>query len=310
MGMPYLFTTVFMMDKKDAPLVSVLMTAYNRQNFIAEAIDSVLASTFTDFELIIVDDGSSDDTVRIAREFERKDRRVKVFENGQNLGDYPNRNQAAAYATGKYLKYVDSDDTIFPDGLRYCVLSMAENPSAEWGIIYPAKIPRQTLMSPAESIPYHFFTFPFLHCGPGGTILKRDFFFRAGRFPVLYGPANDMYFNLQAAAKGNVLLLQDIFYGYRVHPMQEQTNQFSYLYNYSKYLKDALENLELPLTSKQINWLQLKRQRRFAVNISRYFLKTWNIGKTRMAIEKADFSWRDYFTGIFHLAAKPSAGNQ
>ena len=85
------------------PLVSVLMTSYNRENYIAEAIESVLASTYKNFELIIVDDRSKDRTVEIARSYESKDDRVKVYINEKNLGDYPNRNKAASYAKGFYI---------------------------------------------------------------------------------------------------------------------------------------------------------------------------------------------------------------
>ena len=88
------------------------MTAYNRQDYIAEAIESVLASTYKNFELIISDDCSSDQTLEIARGFALKDERIKVFVNEKNLGDYPNRNKAASYARGKYIQYIDSDDLL------------------------------------------------------------------------------------------------------------------------------------------------------------------------------------------------------
>jgi len=106
------------------PLVSVLMTAYNREQFIAEAIESVLASTFTNFELIIVDDCSTDKTIEIAKKFEMIDSRVKVYKNDNNLGDYLNRNMSASFAKGKYLKYLDADDLIYPHGLEVMVAAM------------------------------------------------------------------------------------------------------------------------------------------------------------------------------------------
>src|SRR5450631_1699837 len=112
------------------PFVSVLMTAYNREKYIAEAIESVLASTYTNFEFIIVDDGSVDTTVEIARSFELKDSRVKLYINEKNLGDYPNRNKAASYAKGKYLKYLDSDDMIFKDSLLKMVNAIEKYPDA------------------------------------------------------------------------------------------------------------------------------------------------------------------------------------
>ena len=66
---------------KEQPLVSVLMTAYNRELLIAEAIDSVLASTYQNFELIISDDASSDNTFKIANEFAARDSRIKIWVN-------------------------------------------------------------------------------------------------------------------------------------------------------------------------------------------------------------------------------------
>ena len=80
------------------PIVSVLMGAFNRAPLIAPAIESVLAQRFADFELIIVDDRSTDDTLAIARRYERLDGRVRVFVNDRNLGDYPNRNRASTRA--------------------------------------------------------------------------------------------------------------------------------------------------------------------------------------------------------------------
>src|ERR1700730_17371732 len=97
--------------------VSLLMTAYNREKYIGQAIESVIASTFQNWELIIVDDGSKDKTVELAREYERSDSRIKVYLNEKNLGDYPNRNQAASYARGKYIKYIDADDSLYYWGL-------------------------------------------------------------------------------------------------------------------------------------------------------------------------------------------------
>ena len=89
----------------NSSLVSVLMTAYNRQQYIAEAIQSVIANTYQNWELIIVDDRSNGDTVAIAKKFAEKDNRIKVYINENNLGDYPNRNKAVSLAKGKYLKY-------------------------------------------------------------------------------------------------------------------------------------------------------------------------------------------------------------
>ena len=111
------------------PLVSVLMTSFNREKYIAISIKSVLDSSFKDFELIILDDGSTDNTLKIANSFAELDNRIRVYRNEKNLGDYPNRNKVASYAVGKYLKYIDSDDLIYPWGLELMVKMMEDHPS-------------------------------------------------------------------------------------------------------------------------------------------------------------------------------------
>src|SRR5262249_61395264 len=91
-----------------SPAVSVLVTAYNREDFLRESIESVLAQSFTDFELIVSDDHSRDETVAIASDCARRDRRVRVSVNAGNLGDYGNRRQALSLARGRFVKYHDS----------------------------------------------------------------------------------------------------------------------------------------------------------------------------------------------------------
>lgn len=105
--------------------ISVLMTAYNREKYISQSIESVLSSTHNDFELIIVDDCSKDKTVEIAKWYEKTDSRIRVYVNEENLGDYPNRKKAVTFASGKYIKYLDSDDIMYPSCLETMVTSVS-----------------------------------------------------------------------------------------------------------------------------------------------------------------------------------------
>ncbi len=89
--------------------VSVIMPAFNRENFIAESIKSVLAQTFQDFELIIIDDGSTDKTISVAGTFV-SDRRVQIVKNEKHLGIAGTRNKALGLARGEYIAPLDSDD--------------------------------------------------------------------------------------------------------------------------------------------------------------------------------------------------------
>ncbi|MBS4065361.1 MAG: glycosyltransferase family 2 protein [Chitinophagaceae bacterium] len=282
------------------PLLSVLMTSYNREQYIGEAIESVLDSTYTHWELIIVDDGSKDQTVAIAQSFAANDSRIKVHINEQNLGDYKNRNQAASYAKGEFIMYVDSDDTILKDGFERCINAMQQFPEANFGMQLHGAERAPYFVEAKQAIEQHFFQQPFLLIGPGGTILRRRFFEAIGKYPVLYGPANDMYFNLKATAAGGVLLLPFTFNFYRIHEGQELNNKYSYLYNNFNYLRDALQELNLPLTEKQKVWIQNKNRRRFLVNLLRYLFTSKNLSKTIRARQLAGFSLRDAWKALVH----------
>lgn len=286
------------MDKQ--PLVSILTTSYNREKFIAEAIESVLASSHKNFEYIIVDDGSTDNTVSIIKKYVETDKRIRFYQNEKNLGDYPNRNKAASYAKGEFIMFVDSDDTICQDGAENCVRAMLQFPEASFGMFYADFSQEAFCLKPNAALRQHFFQKPFLVVGPGGTILRREFFERIGKYPVEFGPANDMFFNLKATCYTSVLLLPFTFMNYRRHEGQEVNNKYAYLYNNYKFYKKAVETLPLPLLPEEKAWISKKNKRRFFINILKYLKRTRNVPSAIKAIKKANYSLKDAVEGIFH----------
>ncbi len=119
-------------------------------------------------------------------------------------------------------------------------------------------------------------------------------------FPVKYGPANDLYFNLRAASKGNILLLKNVFFHYRLHQGQERNNKFLYLVNLYNHLNDAVNNLELYLKTRQRDFILRKNKRRFLTNMLEYFIQAQDIKKVREAIRLTNFKRADAIKGIFH----------
>lgn len=99
------------------PVVSVITAVYNDETFILESIESILKQTFTDFEYIIVDDGSTDNTLKILREVAKKDKRIIVLTQS-NQGPAKARNYAIKEAKGKYIALQDSDDISAPERLQ------------------------------------------------------------------------------------------------------------------------------------------------------------------------------------------------
>jgi glycosyltransferase involved in cell wall biosynthesis len=283
----------------ESPLVSILMTAYNREEFIAEAIVSVLASNYTNWELIVTDDCSSDSTFYIAEEYAKKDKRIQVYRNESNLGDYPNRNRAAAYAKGFLLIYVDSDDLLHSDTIDKCVALFNQYPNVSFGILCPY-IEASEVLNPKQAINWHFFHKPLFLIGPGGTVIKNSYFKEIGGFPTKYGPANDGYYNLKAASGANTVIFPFPTVNYRIHDGQEINNKYSYLYNSYRYLRDALIELDLPLSEKDKVFLLNKNRRRFLINILKFFRKTKDLERTNNAVYLAQFKFKDVLSAVFH----------
>lgn len=101
------------------PLFSVIVPAYNSEQFLSICIRSVLSQTEPDFELLIVDDGSSDNTLSILQKVSQTDSRIKVFHQ-ENKGHTGARNTGLENATGNYVLFLDSDDGLEPDVLKRC----------------------------------------------------------------------------------------------------------------------------------------------------------------------------------------------
>lgn len=244
------------------PLVSVLMTAYNREKYISEAIESVLVSTYKNFELIIVDDCSKDLTVQIARGYEEKDNRIKVYQNPINLGDYPNRNKAASYAIGRYIKYLDSDDILYPHCLEVMVSAMEKFPNAAFGLssIGNELCPYPVCISPELSYDQHFNGYGHFNRAPGSAIIRRDVFKKVGGFVVpKYAGDTELWFRL-AQKYDLVLFTRDLVWD-RCHS-QTQSN----LERQDKSIKklrstltnNFLNSPDCPLNKKEITPVQNK----------------------------------------------------
>ena len=99
-------------------LVSIIMPAYNSEKYIGETIESVLAQTYQNWELLIVDDCSTDNTPNIVRSYLAKDSRFKYYRLSQNLGAAAARNKAMYEATGEYMAFLDSDDLWYKEKLQ------------------------------------------------------------------------------------------------------------------------------------------------------------------------------------------------
>ena len=144
------------------PKVTVAMVTCNAQRFVSEAIESVLAQDFRDFELLVCDDASTDRTWDLVTGF--RDPRIRAFRHPANIGEYPNRAHALAQARGEYLIFIDGDDYLYPHGLGFMCGMLDRFPAAAFAGALP---PLQQFIYPVELTTREYYGCQFL--GPDIT---------------------------------------------------------------------------------------------------------------------------------------------
>jgi glycosyltransferase involved in cell wall biosynthesis len=113
---------------RDKPRVSIGLPVFNGENHIEQALESILAQTYSDLELIICDNASTDRTQEICQAYAAKDRRIRYHRNETNLGGVRNYNRTFELSSGRYFKWAAHDDALAPDFLRRCVQVLIEYP--------------------------------------------------------------------------------------------------------------------------------------------------------------------------------------
>jgi glycosyltransferase involved in cell wall biosynthesis len=176
-----------------SPAVSVVVPAFNSELFVGPAIESILQQTLTDFELIIIDDGSTDDTLGVINSY--KDPRIRVLRNAQNLGLATTRNIGIDAASGRYIAWLDSDDLSHPSRLKRQVSFLDSRSNlalcGTWGrtIGLENNVPMRYPRKPASIRSRMVFDNPFLT----SSVMVRSSVLKglSERFREDYAPAED-----------------------------------------------------------------------------------------------------------------------
>ena len=113
-----------------SPTISIGLPVWNGARYLADAIESILSQTFTDFELIISDNASTDDTAQIAQNFAERDRRIRYHRNEENIGGARNENLTFELSRGRYFRLSAYDDLVEPTLLERCVETLEQDPDA------------------------------------------------------------------------------------------------------------------------------------------------------------------------------------
>lgn len=275
------------------PKVSVLTTVYNREKYLRECLESVQAERFQDYEHIVVDDGSTDASQSIASEMAKNDRRIQFHINSSNLGDYPNRNQAATHARGKYLKYLDADDWHGRWSLEIMADAMDYFPEAGWGLVDDKRHSQPTLISGKEAFRrYYLGSSQLFHRSPLNAMIRTSAFHEIGGFREdrMVGDF-DMWHRL--AKQFPLVLFPNHLNFYRHHGDQETAvnsqnplTGIRYTLVQLEHLKDSKTPISSDLRSRSIKKLNRQLARTILVH-----LKSGRWSAARKVKEELSWSW-------------------
>ncbi|HTE24832.1 glycosyltransferase family 2 protein [Flavitalea sp.] len=255
-----------------SPKVSILIPTYNYAHYIGEAIESALNQTYTDFELIIIDDQSKDNTDEVVAGY-LTDPRIKYYKNKINLGLAANFNEALKYASGEYIKYLLADDLFHPTLLEKMVPVMDQYPNVS---LVTSK--RDMFGSKNKSS-----ELPLLHLQEGKTVIYssirekagnwigepttvmfRKSVLKIGEFNTSYTCLVDWEMWLRILTVGDCYIIPDTLSYFRVHDKQASKlimNDYKYTFeDYAFYKSIKIENpLRLDLSKLDIDIMIKKR---------------------------------------------------
>nr|BAP91647.1 glycosyl transferase family 2 [Phormidium sp. KS] len=201
------------------PPISVIIPAYNSERTIQATIESVLQQTFSDFELIIVDDGSTDKTLEIVSSF--KDARIKVF-SYSNAGGAVSRNRGFSHSSGEFIAFLDADDLWTPDKLELQLKALQDNPEAavaySWldAIDEAGKFLREgNHRMENGNIFAKLFLIPFVESG-SNPLIRRQAFIDVGGFDESLTASQDYDLYLRLAARYNFVVVPSAQVLYRI----------------------------------------------------------------------------------------------
>ena len=281
------------------PRVTVAMVTYNSERFVREAIASVLAQDFLDFELLVCDDRSTDGTWEAICQFD--DPRIRALRNPANLGEYPNRNQALQLARGALLIFIDGDDVIYPHGLGLMVKMMDAFPGCAFASAQP---PSPKFVYPAELSPHQFYSCQFL--GPNVTganftqlMFRTASLRRAGGFDERFR-TGDTYIQYRLALVEPCVLITGGLAWWRQYPEQASHRVVRELWGLAeltRYGQEMLAHPDCPLNPEERQLAKANLLRLFLRNVQRY-IRAGRVVHALRLLRRAGVSlpdWRHMF---------------
>ena len=204
-------------DSSSLPRVSVVMPVHNGLPYLSESIESILRQSLKDFEFVILDDCSTDETGAVLRDWQQLDDRIRVFESRQNLGLAGSSNYVVTKARAPLIARMDADDVAHPERLKRQWEIFQEHPGAQLvGTLWEGIDACGRRVRPRDRwrlVRRSTFA-PFPH---GSVMFRRQAFDQIGGYREVCDFWEDLDFFLRMAATGRVIVIPDVLYDYRFH---------------------------------------------------------------------------------------------
>jgi len=268
--------------------ISVTMSAYNTEGFIAEAVESILAQSFRDFELIVVDDGSTDGTLAILESYAARDPRMRVFSK-PNGGISSGRNRALQEARGEWIAVMDADDVCLPQRLERQLAFVEANPDVAvasafvYNIDDKGKVIAQyrSPLTERAVVEAHIRQNRLLSFHHPAVLMRRDVVMAVGGYRSQFDMLEDCDLWNRIAETGHGLLVQpEYLVKYRVHGKSHSVSRVRQLALKRRWLADCM--LHRRRGAAEPSWeVFLAARRRLP----------WT---TRLSEDRKDLSWIFY----------------
>ena len=235
-------------ESSGQPLVSVLFPCYNAAEFQVQSLESILNQTYRNLEIIIIDDGSTDNTVDIVKKYADQDPRIRFYQNPENRKLIFTLNRGIEIASGKYIARMDSDDISFPERIEKLVAVLEDSPEVDFassgfyiidtkGKIIYTSVPKALTGKPLKFV--SFFSTPLLHPG----LLIRSELLKTAGFSSEYIHCEDYELFSRLVMNGRVArnISKPLIY-YRANPASV-SNQYEHI-QINSHTRISLRNIE------------------------------------------------------------------
>jgi len=288
-------------------MISVVMPAYNSAQYIAAAIESILNQTYADFELLVIDDGSTDNTLEIVKHYAAQDSRIRLIQQ-QNAGVGAARNNGLHAAQYAWIALLDSDDIALADRLEKQVASIKSDPEV---VVWSSAVRHMGAngvisddvkeVGPSSKAKFYelYKAGKLIYIATTAATFRKDIALELGGFDVRFKSAGDTEFWDRMASRGPMVGVTEPLVLYRVHTGGIMAKRWSELYRNTRYLE---ERSKLRSKGRELSFDEFLKAYDDQPPLTRFFRSTDRLSQLYYRNAGAFIGSKQYAKGLAYLS--------